>query len=241
MRTTKSRRWPGTAVRGLAPWKSPRYRTVWSTCLIRPAPQQHNRHWLLEDLRSGYGSAGRLPSHARAAPGQGVRVKFRMPAIDIRPATESDAAVILRFITELATYERAQQEVVATEADLRATLFGGGPARALICSVDAVEAGFAVYFFNYSTWQGRKGLYLEDLYVTPARRQIGVGKAMLQHLARLAVAEGCGRFEWSVLDWNEPALQFYRSSGASPLKEWVRYRLAGAALAKLAGAAQSPG
>ena len=159
-----------------------------------------------------------------------------MPAIDIRPATGSDAALILRFIRELAAYERAEQEVLASEADIRATLFGGGPARALIGSVGGAAAGFAVYFFNYSTWQGRKGLYLEDLYVTPAHRNVGAGRALLQHLAHIAVAEGCGRFEWSVLDWNEPALRFYRSIGASPMTEWVRYRLAGPALAEFAGA-----
>jgi GNAT superfamily N-acetyltransferase len=159
-----------------------------------------------------------------------------MPAIDIRPATVSDAALILRFVRELAAYERAEHEVLAGEADIRGTLFGDGPARALICSVGGADAGFAVYFFNYSTWQARKGLYLEDLYVMPAHRGVGAGKAMLQHLARIAVAEGCGRFEWSVLDWNEPALQFYRSIGASPMKEWVRCRLAGPALEKFAGA-----
>jgi GNAT superfamily N-acetyltransferase len=158
-----------------------------------------------------------------------------MPDIDIRPAQVDDAALILRFIRELAVYERAEQEVVATEADIRATLFaGGGPAQALICSVDGEPAGFAVFFFNYSTWQGRKGLYLEDLYVTPAHRHAGAGKALLRHLARIAVAQGCGRFEWSVLDWNEPALRFYRSIGAWPMDEWVRYRLAGPALADFA-------
>lgn len=154
-----------------------------------------------------------------------------MPAIAIRPATADDAALILRFIRELAAYERAEQEVVATEADIRASLLAGrGPARALVCSVDGADAGFAVYFFNYSTWQGRKGLYLEDLYLTPAHRNVGAGLALLRHLARIAVAEGCGRFEWSVLDWNEPALRFYRSIGAWPMDEWVRYRLAGPAL-----------
>lgn len=158
-----------------------------------------------------------------------------MPNITIRPAQPEDVALILRFIRELAAYERAEDEVVATEADLRKSLFGEGPARALICSVDGVEAGFAVYFFNYSTWQGRKGLYLEDLYLTPAYRKAGAGKALLQHLARIAVAEGCGRFEWSVLTWNEPALQFYRSIGAWPMDEWVRYRIAGPALAQFAG------
>lgn len=157
-----------------------------------------------------------------------------MADIQIRPAEERDTASILRFIRELAAYERAEHEVVASEADIRASLFYGGPARALICSVGGVEAGFAVYFFNYSTWQGRKGLYLEDLYVTPAHRQRGAGKALLQHLARIAVAEGCGRFEWSVLDWNEPALRFYESIGAWPMKEWVRYRLAGPALSGFA-------
>lgn len=158
-----------------------------------------------------------------------------MPNITIRPAQPEDVALILRFIRELAAYERAEDEVVATEADLRKSLFGEGPARALICSVDGVEAGFAVYFFNYSTWQGRKGLYLEDLYLTPAYRKAGAGKALLQHFARIAVAEGCGRFEWSVLTWNEPALQFYRSIGAWPMDEWVRYRIAGPALAQFAG------
>lgn len=153
-----------------------------------------------------------------------------MPTIAIRPAAPDDAALILRFITELAIYEKAQDEVVATEADIRQSIFDAGSARALICSVDGEAAGFAVYFFNYSTWQGRKGLYLEDLYVTPAHRKAGAGKALLQHLAQIAVAEGCGRFEWSVLDWNEPALQFYRSIGAWPMQEWVKHRLAGPAL-----------
>ena len=157
-----------------------------------------------------------------------------MAEILIRPAVVADAPLILGFIRELAEYERAAQEVVATEADLRASLFGPGPAHALICNVDGVDAGFAVYFFNYSTWQGRKGLYLEDLYLTPSHRSVGAGRSLLQHLARIAVAEGCGRFEWSVLDWNEPALRFYRSIGAWPMDEWVRYRLAGPALADFA-------
>jgi GNAT superfamily N-acetyltransferase len=159
-----------------------------------------------------------------------------MPAIQIRAAQPNDAGLILRFIRELAAYERAEDEVVATEADIRASLLdGGATARALVCSVDGVDAGFAVYFFNYSTWQGRKGLYLEDLYLTPAYRKVGAGLALLRHLARIAVAEGCGRFEWSVLDWNEPALQFYQAMGARPMEEWVRYRLAGPALAEFAG------
>lgn len=155
-----------------------------------------------------------------------------MPTIDIRPAAIGDVPLILRFIRELAIYEKAEPEVLATEEHLRRTLFGDQPyAHALICRVDGVDAGFAVYFFNYSTWQGRPGLYLEDLYLTPAHRHAGAGKALLQYLARIAVANDCGRFEWSVLDWNEPAIRFYRSIGAVAMDEWVRYRLTGRALA----------
>lgn len=155
--------------------------------------------------------------------------------IDIRPASIGDVPLILRFIRELAAYEKAEHEVVATEESLCKSLFGeGARAEALICRVGEVEAGFAVYFFNYSTWQGRPGLYLEDLYVSPAHRGVGAGKAMLQHLARMAVAKDCGRFEWSVLDWNQPAIAFYRSIGGVPMDEWVRYRLAGEALVKFA-------
>ncbi|RZJ14131.1 MAG: GNAT family N-acetyltransferase [Haliea sp.] len=158
-----------------------------------------------------------------------------MANIDIRPATTADAGLILGFIRELAIYEKAEHEVLATEDDLRRSLFGQQPrAWALICSVDGVDAGFAVYFFNYSTWQGRQGLYLEDLYLSPSHRNVGAGRALLQHLARIAVENGCGRFEWSVLDWNEPALQFYRSIGAWAMDEWTRYRLAGEALDKFA-------
>ena len=161
-----------------------------------------------------------------------------MPSIAIRPAAAADAALILGFIKELAEYEHAAHEVVATEADIRSSLFGQqSNAHALVCHIDGVAAGFAVYFFNYSTWQGRRGLYLEDLYLSPAHRGAGAGKALLQHLARIAVAGGCGRFEWSVLDWNEPALQFYRSIGAVAMDEWVRYRLAGPALEDFAGSA----
>ena len=159
-----------------------------------------------------------------------------MPTIDIRSATVDDVPAILGFIKELAAYERAEHEVIATEAQLRQTMFGAdSPARALICRVNGVDAGFAVYFFNYSTWQGRRGLYLEDLYVSPSHRNAGAGKAILQYLARIAVDGGCGRFEWSVLDWNEPAIQFYRSLGAVAMDEWVRYRLTGEALANFAG------
>ncbi|OHX19014.1 GNAT family N-acetyltransferase [Chromobacterium sphagni] len=152
-------------------------------------------------------------------------------SIQIHPAQPQDSASIHRFITELAIYERAEHEVKASVADIEATLFGpDAKASALLCHVDGQLAGFAVYFFSYSTWLGKNGLYLEDLYVTPQIRGAGAGKALLRHLARLACENDCGRFEWSVLDWNQPAIDFYQSIGAAPQAEWVRYRLAGADL-----------
>lgn len=158
-----------------------------------------------------------------------------MAALHIRPATADDAALILRLIRDLARYERAEDAVQTDEAGLRASLFGpGASARALICEADAQPVGYAVYFYNYSTWLGRNGLYLEDLYVAPEHRGAGAGKALLRHLARQAVAEGCGRFEWSVLDWNRPAIEFYESVGARAQDEWTVYRLQGEALAAFA-------
>lgn len=158
-----------------------------------------------------------------------------MSNIEIRAATAEDSALILRFITELAIYEKAEHEVLASESDIRQSLFGSqSSTRALICSIDNVAIAYAVYFFNYSTWLGKHGLYLEDLYVTPEQRGVGAGMAVLKYLAKIAVAKGCGRFEWSVLDWNEPAIKFYESIGAKPQNEWVGYRLAGNALTVLA-------
>jgi GNAT superfamily N-acetyltransferase len=149
----------------------------------------------------------------------------------IREATADDAALILRFIRELAIYEKAESSVQTDEVGIRESLFGAGAkARALICEADGAAIGYAVYFYNYSTWLGRNGIYLEDLYVSPASRGSGAGKALLQHIARQAVAEGCGRFEWSVLDWNEPAIRFYEAAGARPQSEWTVYRLEGDAL-----------
>ncbi|KQP18180.1 GNAT family N-acetyltransferase [Pseudorhodoferax sp. Leaf267] len=151
--------------------------------------------------------------------------------ISIRPASAGDAALILHFIRELAIYEKAEDQVEATVETIGSSLFGpGSPSRALICEQDGQAVGFAVYFFNYSTWQAKKGLYLEDLFVLPTARGQGAGKRLLQHLAGIAVQEGCGRFEWSVLDWNQPAIDFYDSIGAKPQAEWVRYRMTGAAL-----------
>ena len=154
-----------------------------------------------------------------------------MKGIEIREAVENDSAQILTFIKELASYEKAIDEVVAEEKDIRESVFGSNSSvNALICTLDENPMGFAVYFYNYSTWQGKKGLYLEDLYVSPEHRGVGAGKELLKHLAKIAVSQGCGRFEWSVLDWNEPAIKFYDSIGAKPKTEWVGYQLAGSAL-----------
>ncbi len=154
---------------------------------------------------------------------------------DIREATRADAGTILRFITELAIYENAGHEVEATVESVAQSLFGPNSVpHAAICERDGVPVGFAVWFFSYSTWQARNGLYLEDLYVTPEQRGTGAGRLMLRHLARIAVEKGCGRFEWSVLDWNEPAIKAYQAIGAEPLTEWTRYRLSGAALESFA-------
>ncbi|WP_278617896.1 GNAT family N-acetyltransferase [Ectopseudomonas oleovorans] len=151
--------------------------------------------------------------------------------LTIRPATADDAELILRLITELAIYEKAEHEVKTDAAGIRDSLFAdGSTAHGLICEHNGQPIGYAVYFFNYSTWLGKHGLYLEDLYVSPEARGLGAGKALLRHLAQLAVARDCGRFEWSVLDWNTPAIDFYESFGARPQSEWTTYRLTGQAL-----------
>ncbi|MDD1015451.1 GNAT family N-acetyltransferase [Pseudomonas rubra] len=152
-------------------------------------------------------------------------------SLTIRPARRDDAAQILAFITELADYERAVHEVIASQADIERTLFDdGAKALSLICERDGQAIGYAVYFYSYSTWLGRNGIYLEDLYITPEQRGGGAGKKLLRHIAVEACENGCGRLEWSVLDWNEPAIEFYKSLGALPQDEWVRYRLEGAGL-----------
>lgn len=155
--------------------------------------------------------------------------------LQIRPATPHDVPVILNFIHELAAYEREPNAVVATEADLLRDGWGQ-PARftALIAEYDRTPAGFALYFTTYSTWRGHHGIRLEDLYVTPTLRGHGIGKALLSRLARIAVDQGCPRLEWDVLDWNEPAIQFYRSIGANIMTEWRIMRLADEPLAALA-------
>jgi len=147
-------------------------------------------------------------------------------ALRIRPATEEDVPLILSFIRELAEYERLRHEVVATEASLRETLFGPRPyAEVVIAELEGDPVGFALFFHNYSTFLGRPGLYLEDLYVRPEARGRGIGRRLLAHLAGIARDRGCGRMEWWVLDWNEPAIRFYRSLGARAMDEWTVFRL----------------
>jgi GNAT superfamily N-acetyltransferase len=157
----------------------------------------------------------------------------------IRPATPTDIPTILNFIRELATYERAPDAVVATEADLLRDGWGSTPRfTAIIAELDANPVGFALYFTTYSTWRGHHGIRLEDIYVTPTQRGKGIGKALLAHLARVAVDQGCPRLEWDVLDWNAPAIAVYERIGAHILTEWRIMRLAGEALTSLAGQAK---
>src|SRR5256884_7649421 len=146
----------------------------------------------------------------------------------IRDATVADIPIILQLIRDLATYERAPDDVVATEKGLHQVLFGAEPAAKVVIAFENTEpVGFADYFFNFSTWLGRPGLYLEDLFVKPEERGKGYGRALLVHLGRIARERGCGRMEWAVLNWNEPAIKFYRALGAKPLDEWTVYRLTG--------------
>jgi GNAT superfamily N-acetyltransferase len=155
--------------------------------------------------------------------------------IEITPARESDIPLILALINELAEYEKLQHQVIATEATLRHALFGARRgAESLIARIGGEAAGFALYFHNFSTFLGKSGLYLEDLFVRPAFRGRAVGKSLLVHLARLAVERGCGRFEWAVLDWNRPARDFYEALGAEANSAWINYRIAGSALERLA-------
>jgi len=155
--------------------------------------------------------------------------------LTIRPATVADVPLILQFIRELAEYEREPQAAVATAADLLRDGFGPEPKfRVDIAEWSGEPAGFAFYFWNYSTWQGKPGLYLEDLFVRPRFRGKGIGKALLVHLARVAVKNNCGRLVWQVLDWNTPSIEFYNSLGAETMKEWLTMRVMGDALVRLA-------
>lgn len=155
----------------------------------------------------------------------------------LRPAVAADSATLLRLITALADYEKLTHLVEATPEKIEQALFGARPhAEAIIAEVDGNAVGFALYFHNFSTFLAKPGLYLEDLFVEPAWRGHGIGKAMLRYLAALAVARGCGRFEWSVLDWNEPSIQFYRAMGADVMPDWRICRVTGKALDSLATA-----
>ena len=156
-------------------------------------------------------------------------------AIQIRPAVEADASLILQFIRELAEYEKLSHEVRASESLLREHLFGPRPvAEAMIAELDGEAVGFALFFHNFSTFLGRPGIYLEDLFVRPHARGKGVGRALLTEIAKLAVRRKCGRLEWAVLDWNEPAIGFYKSLGAVPMDQWTIFRVTGDALDRLA-------
>jgi len=158
-----------------------------------------------------------------------------MPQLTIRAAVRADIPEMLAFIRELAEYEREPQAAIATEADLLRDGFGPTPRfHCLIAEWQGHAAGFALYFHNYSTWRGRAGIYLEDLFVRPAFRQRGIGKALLAAVAAIAVAGSCPRLEWAVLDWNTPAIDFYKSVGAVAMSEWTTMRLTGEALATLA-------
>lgn len=155
--------------------------------------------------------------------------------ITIRPAAPADTGTILQLIHDLAVYEREPDAVKATEADLHYALFGARPvAETVLAEVDGVAVGMALFFASFSTWEGKAGLYLEDLFVKPEARGLGVGKALLVHLAGIAVARGYARFEWQVLDWNEPAIGFYKALGAEAQEEWTKMRVDGAALKALA-------
>ena len=162
-------------------------------------------------------------------------------SLQIRKATEADVPVIVWFIRQLAEYERLLQEAVMTEETLRESLFGSRPsAEVLLGYYQDKPVAFAVFFHNFSTFLGRRGLYLEDLFVIPEMRGKGFGRALLVHLAQIARERNCGRFEWAVLDWNEPAIEFYKRLGAVPMSEWTIFRVTGKALDRLADGRSEP-
>src|SRR5688500_15688949 len=158
-----------------------------------------------------------------------------MAEIRIRPARPEDVPLIITFIHELAVYEKLANEVVASESDMYAALFGERPViETVIASLDAAPVGYALFFPTFSTFLGKPGLYLEDLYVRPTARRFGVGRKLLEHLAQITVERGWGRLEWSVLDWNEPSIAFYKKMGAEPMDQWTVFRLTGQNLKRLA-------
>jgi len=166
------------------------------------------------------------------------------PRISLRSATPEDTPIIRRFIEDLAQYEKLANQMIATDESLRATLFESNPPQAEVIlafltsenddNPEKTPAGFALFFHNYSTFLGRRGLYLEDLFVQPQYRGLGIGKQLLAELAKIAVQRNCGRMEWAVLNWNEPAINFYKSLGAQPMDEWTTFRLTGESLHNVA-------
>jgi GNAT superfamily N-acetyltransferase len=167
--------------------------------------------------------------------GGGESLSTSLPGFEIRPATEADTPVVLSFVKQLAEYEKLAHEVVATESAIRDTLFGNRRiAEVAIGYFETKPVGFVLFFHNYSTFLGQPGLYIEDLFVNEAYRRRGFGRALLLYVARLAQERRCGRLEWSVLDWNEPAIRFYKKLGSVPMSEWTVFRITGESLKRLA-------
>src|SRR5437867_3460253 len=166
-----------------------------------------------------------------------MALQASIPGCEIRPATEADVPIILSFIKKLAVYEKLAHEVIATEDSLRETLFRGlRTAEVAVGYLENKPVGFVLFFHNYSTFLGKPGLYIEDLFVDESHRRRGFGRALLLYVARLASERGCGRLEWSVLDWNGPAINFYKKLGAIPMSEWTVFRVTGESLVRLAKA-----
>ena len=189
-----------------------------------------NRNKTGQNCAHGWRSELLTPPRHRQSAGMKLPADF-----EIRPALIDDVPVILELIRDLATYERAPDEVTATEEQLVDVLFGKQPAAEVLLAFEGKSpVGFAVFFFNFSTWLGRPGLYLEDLFVKPEKRGKGYGRALLVDLAKIACDRGCGRMEWAVLNWNDPAIQFYRKLGAKPMDEWTVFRLTRDGIAMLA-------
>ena len=163
-----------------------------------------------------------------------------MTDITFRTAERSDCALILNFIRDLAEYEHMENDVVATEELLQEWLFGKRAAEVIFAVIDGKEVGFALFFANFSTFLGRAGLYLEDIYVLPEHRRRGIGTAFFRELARIAVERGYGRFEWACLDWNTPSINFYKRLGSEPMSEWTTYRLSGETLRKITRDGENP-
>jgi len=158
-------------------------------------------------------------------------MEYNVNQLSIRQAVVEDAALILHFVRELAIYEKAEHEVLATEQTIKETIFSGDShVNALICEQDGQPLGMAIYFYNYSTWLAKPGLYLEDLYVSLEHRGKGAGKLLLKKMAQIALQKGCARFEWSCLDWNKPSRDFYESIDAKSQDEWIGYRMSGQTL-----------